>query len=261
MAVNEPTFIGHVASVTGGIVRVRLRLDTPSTIIMVEGESYRVGQVGAFYRIPLGYAHLFAICTQVGADAAPPNLDLHTELAQDSNAGEADHRVSGYRWMTIVLFGEALGKRFERGVGQYPTIGDEVHIVTTPDLSVIYGGGDSDGSLTIGTLAAATGIPARLNLGRLVTRHSAVLGSTGAGKSNLVAVLVNAIASGPEFPSSRIVIIDPHGEYPSALSKQARVFKLRPDKAKGEQHLWVPFWALPMSDLLQNNNGRCAASH
>jgi hypothetical protein len=38
--------------------------------------------------------------------------------------------------MTIVLFGEGLGNEFERGVGQYPTVGDEVHLVTNEDLKV-----------------------------------------------------------------------------------------------------------------------------
>lgn len=71
---------------------------------MIGGESYRVGQIGGFFRVPLGYANLYAVCTQIGADAAPlgsaeqsfgPALETDTQL-----------RLSGYRWMTIVLFGE-----------------------------------------------------------------------------------------------------------------------------------------------------------
>lgn len=254
MAMNEASFIGHVASVTGGVVRVRLRVDMPSTMIMIDGESYRVGQVGAFYRIPLGYSNLYAICTQVGADAAPPNLDIRPDIPEGGDE-ESYRQVSGYRWMTIVLFGEAIGGGFERGVGQYPTVEDEVHIVTTPDLAVVYSGGESDGTITIGSLAAATGIPAHLNLGRLVTRHSAIVGSTGSGKSNLVTVLVNAIASAKDYPASRTLIIDPHGEYASAFSGNGQVFKLRPDKGKGEKNLWVPYWALPIGDLLAITTG------
>ena len=41
--------------------------------------------------------------------------------------------------MTVVLFGEGMGGEFERGVGQYPTVGDEVHIVTSDHLKTIYG--------------------------------------------------------------------------------------------------------------------------
>ena len=63
----DPTYVGQVASVAGGIVRVRLRDDLLSTLIMIRGESYRVGQIGGFFRIPLGYAQLYAVCTQIGA--------------------------------------------------------------------------------------------------------------------------------------------------------------------------------------------------
>ncbi len=72
MAYDASTNVGQVASVTGGIVRVRLRDDMSSTLLLISGETYRVGQIGGFFRIPLGYANLYAVCTQVGADAAPP---------------------------------------------------------------------------------------------------------------------------------------------------------------------------------------------
>ena len=43
MSLNDSTFVGQVVSVTGSIVRVRLREDIPSTLVMINGESYRVG--------------------------------------------------------------------------------------------------------------------------------------------------------------------------------------------------------------------------
>ena len=70
MKQGTPTLIGHVDSVKGGIVTIRLRDDVP-TFMMVDGRSYRMGQVGAFLRIPLGYTQLYAVCTLVGAAAAP----------------------------------------------------------------------------------------------------------------------------------------------------------------------------------------------
>jgi hypothetical protein len=78
---------------------------------MVDGEAYRIGQVGAFLRIPLGYTHLYGVCTQVGADAAPPQADpLPVVLELDDNPS-----MVGYRWMMISLFGESVGGRFDRG--------------------------------------------------------------------------------------------------------------------------------------------------
>ena len=43
-----------------------------------------------------------------------------------------------------------MGGRFERGVGQYPTVGDEVHFATSGDLGVIYGRTSDAGGLTVG---------------------------------------------------------------------------------------------------------------
>jgi uncharacterized protein len=259
MPITDPTFIGQVASVTGAIVRVRLRADMPSTLVMIGGESYRVGQIGGFFRIPLGYANLYAVCTQIGADAAPPgNAEaiFGAALEKDSHI-----RLSGYRWMTVVLFGEGLGAEFERGVSQYPTVGDEVHLVTNDDLKIIYRwDSDKKGTISVGMIAASSGISADINVAGLVSRHSAIVGSTGAGKSNLVTVLLEAVSDG-SLPNSRVIAIDPHGEYSSALGDRAQVFSIRPNKQSGDKPLWVPFWALPFPELQQLTLGGLQPNH
>ena len=259
MAINDPTFIGQVASVSGGIVRVRLREDMPTTLVMIRGESYRVGQIGAFFRIPLGYTQLYAVCTQVGADAAPSNLEEAILMGKLETA--SSYRLAGFRWMTIALFGESIGTQFERGVGQYPTVGDECHIITNDDLQIIYGWSESKkGTVSVGSIAAASGISADLDVAGLLSRHCAVVGSTGAGKSNLVSVLLNAVA-GKEFPSARVIVIDPHGEYSGALGDKAHVFRLRPNEALGEKSLRVPFWALPLDELQLMTLGGLQPNH
>ncbi|RWL82017.1 MAG: ATP-binding protein [Mesorhizobium sp.] len=217
----------------------------PTTLVLVEGESYRVGQIGGFFRIPVGYTQLYAVCSQVGADAVPPSTA--GELAVLERDPAKDEGLAGYRWMTIVLFGESTGGRFERGVGQYPTVGDEVHFVTSGDLSIIYGRGPTAGGLTIGSVASTSGIPASLDLNRFVSRHCAIVGSTGAGKSNLVSVILEALASA-EYPSARVLVIDPHGEYAGVAPGRSTVFRVTP--GEGEQPLVVPYWALPFDELL-----------
>ena len=259
MPLADPTYIGQVASVTGAIVRVQLREDMPSTLVMIGGESYRVGQIGGFFRVPLGYANLYAVCTQIGADAAPPTSDqVMSEAALET---DSQARLSGFRWMTIVLFGEALGIEFERGVGQYPTVGDEVHLVTNDDLKIIYGWAKGKrGTISVGQIAATSGISADLNVAGLVSRHSAIVGSTGAGKSNLITVLMETVSDGT-LPNARAIVIDPHGEYGTALGAKARVFRIRPDEKAGEKHLQVPFWALPFSELRQLTLGGLQPNH
>ena len=80
-------------------MRVRL-MGLPTTLVLVEGESYRVGQLGAFLRVPLGYTSLYGVCTQVGADAAPPLIpeDAQPPVTLDPEPAHAD-----YRWLTPSL--------------------------------------------------------------------------------------------------------------------------------------------------------------
>ncbi len=236
---SKPTLLGHVGAVTGAAVSVRQSPSVASGIAIIGGKSYHIGQVGSFVRIPQGYHDLYGIVAEVGANAAP-------EAAREPND-------RGDRWMTIQLVGEIVGASFERGISQYPNVKDEVHLVTEEDLAVIYGTQDG-GQVMIGRLASAEGILVRIDLDKLVTRHSAVLGSTGAGKSTTVASLLRSIAlggsaeGGTGFPSARILLLDIHGEYGHALSSVSTVFRVNP--SADEQPLHIPFWALDPSDLL-----------
>ncbi|WP_156908924.1 ATP-binding protein [Bradyrhizobium murdochi] len=153
--------------------------------------------------------------------------------------------------MTVQLVGEIVETAFERGISQYPAINDEVHLVTEDDLAKIYGTGEM-GQVVIGRLAGAESIPVRIDLDKLVTRHSAVLGSTGSGKSTTIASLLRAIAHSPsgknDFPSTRILLLDIHGEYATALKKIAQVFRVSP--SDDERPLFIPYWATDTTELL-----------
>lgn len=235
---SAPTLLGHVGAVSGSTVSVRQFEGISSGIAIIGGRSYRVGQVGSFVRIPQGYHDLYGIIADVGATAAPQAL--------------AGAQAQSERWMTVQLVGEIIEATFERGISQYPAIKDEVHLVTEDDLAKIYGTA-GEGQVTIGRLAAAESIPVRIDLNRLVTRHSAVLGSTGSGKSTTVASLLRSISSGHNgeqtFPSARILLLDVHGEYGEALKTVARTFRVNP--TDGSEPLYVPYWAMDVGDLFQ----------
>lgn len=234
----DPTRIGTVQDVAGTTIAVSLVNETATGLSFFKGESYRIGQVGSFVRIPLGYTSLFGIVSQVGAGAAP--------------AADGEDRPWGNQWLRIQLVGERGREgRFERGVSQHPTINDPVHIVTEDDLREIYGPGDPTDFVAVGHLASAESIPALVNINKLVTRHSAVVGTTGAGKSTTVAGLLAALTSPARYPSARIVILDIHGEYAKALEDRATVFRVTPDTDKNERPLHIPFWALSFDELVK----------
>lgn len=234
---SDPTYLGVVSAISGPSITVRLAESLASGLAIIKGHTYRVGQVGSFVRIPQGYQDLYGVVCEVGATAAPITL-----LPEKIDAG---------RWMRVELAGESIGDRFERGLSQHPNVNDTVHIVTEVDLRRIYGYGGDD-QVLVGTLSSAENIEVRLSLDALVTRHSAILGSTGSGKSTTVASLLRSIVR-PHLgtggsPAARILLLDIHGEYTSALGDIARVFSATPEP--GEEPLFVPYWALEASELL-----------
>ena len=86
-----------------------------------------------------------------------------------------------------------------------------------------------------------------MNLNKFVSRHSAIVGSTGSGKSNAVNMILGAIAH-KDYSSSRILVIDPHGEYNTSLNNECKVFKINANADESE--LLFPYWALSSSELL-----------
>ena len=77
----DPSRLGTVEDVNGSSVSVKLSESTPGGLLFVNGEAYRVGQVGGFVRIPSGYVDLYGVISQVGAGAAPGHPSLHLSSA------------------------------------------------------------------------------------------------------------------------------------------------------------------------------------
>lgn len=236
---RTPTRIGTVESVTGASVTASLTPDVLTGLSYVEGEAYRVGQVGSFVRIPRGNTDLYGIVTQAGVASAPAS-----EIGAD-----------GRKWITVELVGEALpGGRLSRGVAGHPTMGDQVHLVIEEDLSIIYGA-RHHAQISVGHVSGSRSIPALIDVDKLVTRHSAVLGATGSGKSTTVAGLLLQLTEPARFPSARILLIDAHGEYASAFRGLAKVYRVNADPKREERPLHLPYWALSFEEFAKTALG------
>jgi hypothetical protein len=154
---SNPTYLGTVEDVSGATLRVKLDDATISGLSFIEGQSYRVGQVGGFVRIPLGFIDLFGVISQVGANAVPERLAVQNQF--------------GNRWMTVQLVGEGQPQTgFARGISQFPTVGDGVHLVTEHDLQLIYGRSKDPKFVAVGHLASVESIPALVDIDNLPIR-------------------------------------------------------------------------------------------
>ncbi|WP_212719526.1 ATP-binding protein [Blastococcus sp. CCUG 61487] len=236
MAEPDPTCIGRVRHVLGATVTVALDADLAGVAPIYRGSIQPVGQVGSLVRLPQGLIDLVATVTLVGI----------AELAGAVVPVETVQR--GERWLQVQLLGEIdrATNRFQRGVGSYPGLDDPVHFATPDQLRAIFPA-PGERHLRLGRLAAAEEVPVALDAARLVVRHAAVVGSTGAGKTSTVAALLQGFVSGG-WDAANIIVIDPHGEYARALAGHASV---RSVLTEGDDRLRVPYWALPASDIVR----------
>jgi hypothetical protein len=122
---------------------------------------------------------------------------------------------------------------FRRGVTRYPIPGCEVLPVTTEDMRAIFAAAD-DPHVEIGTVYPTDDIRGTLYIDPMLSKHFAVLGSTGTGKSTSVALILHRISQ--SSPEGHIVMIDPHGEYSAAFKSCGELFNV--------DNLQLPYWLM-----------------
>ncbi len=227
---HEISYIGKIVEVNSAIVEIEIDSEITSFTRIIDGRLYKIGQLGTFVKFPMGNLTLYGV---VSAVSNRPGSGTTNLLMPDL----------GRRYLQVQLIGERLGDLpFERGVGIFPTIQDEAHLVTEADLKYIYGE-DHAGLIEIGRHAASENLSVYLDLHHLVARHSAIFGSTGSGKSNTAATIIKQIMQ--KNPGARIVLIDLHGEYASAFENQARIFRIQDQ----QQPLSLPYWIMTFDEL------------
>ena len=226
---SEITYLGKIIRVDSSTVEVEVSNDIPSAAPIINGRLYKIGQIGTFVKIPIGNICIYGIVSSV---SNTPNKLEEYQLKYNF----------GSRFLTVQLVGEKIGEDdFEKGVGTYPTINDEVHLVIEKDLFDIYGKKDT-GSVEIGKHSSSENLSVYTDIHKLILRHCAILGSTGSGKSNTTVSILKAILN--DYEGSRVVLVDPHGEYASAFP-DAKVFKIN-DAANP---LFIPFWLMNFDEL------------
>ena len=103
------TYLGTVRKVTGAKVFVELSVVIPSANPIINGRVHRLGQIGSFVRIPVGYLNLYGIVAMVGVS--------------ESKQNDEDESVTfdfGNRWIEVQLVGEAYASEaFQRGASSY----------------------------------------------------------------------------------------------------------------------------------------------
>jgi DNA helicase HerA-like ATPase len=171
-------------------------------------------------------------------------IGLVTEIAEQPTSGTMAGNQTFRKVARLDLIGElranAAGAQvFERGVTEYPNIGDNACMLGESELRLVYGHADADRA-HIGNLQQNPNIHVHIDIDNLVSRHFAILGATGVGKSSGVAIILNKILE--TRPNLRIFLVDPHNEYGRCFGAKANVLNPR--------NLRLPFWLFNFEETI-----------
>ncbi len=241
----ENLAIGKIVEVDGS--RIIAELDPGMTELsrVYAGETYPIGQFGSIVRIHFGRRLIYAL---VGR--------LRMKAEYEAERGLAPHASPDERIVEADLFGEGEWTRdaagtatleFERGVATYPLPQQTVYLTPKAELRFIYG--HAKGAIIrLGEHVGSGGAPCYADMNELLGKHTAVLGSTGAGKSGAVAAIIHSVlerGKDEEYASwnPRIVILDPHNEYSAAFPAHSRL-------STDDGTLSLPYWLLNFQEIV-----------
>jgi DNA helicase HerA-like ATPase len=207
-----PGGLGRVSVVGGAQATVELS----DTAVLRESPT-----VGKFMGLSAASRTIIGLITEVGEQ---------TPFAGNPGAKSTPRKVA-----QLDLIGEIRSEsgamQFQRGITDYPNIGDMARLLDEGELRLIYGAAGPDHA-HVGDLQQNPNIGVHIDIDHLVSRHFAVLGATGVGKSSGVAIILKQILEAR--PNLRIFLVDPHNEYSPCFGDKAQVLTPR--------NLRLPFW-------------------
>ena len=210
-AAAEPEPVGRVSSISGARASIALSMGRSLT-------DKALTKIGKFLGIVAGKSVVIGVVTEIAE--TPPGqgvvarVDLVGELRRDKTM-------------------------FQRGVTEYPSIDDAAIMLGDRELRLVYGAASAD-TIHVGQLQQDDAIPVNIDVDDLLSKHFAILGTTGVGKSSGVAVVLQQILQ--KRPNLRIFLVDPHNEYGQCFGAKAQV--LTP------KNLRLPFWLFNFEEII-----------
>jgi len=211
-AVQESARVGEVLTV--GAAEATARLDSGR-------DPDALGAIGNLVKIAAPTASVLANIRGVRCSGGETVIDLDFvgEVRENSQAGGPP-----------VL---------ARGVTSYPAPGSAVMPLGEAEIAALLCRPD-EMTLRLGTIYPYS-VPAHVDIDDLLSKHFAVLGSTGTGKSSAVALAIHRLVE--RLPHGHILILDPHNEYAAAFSEIGVHFD--------PTTLSLPYWLMNLEEHIE----------
>lgn len=242
----ENLAIGTVIEVDGTHIVAELNPNLSELSRVYGGEVYPIGQYGSILKIHFGRRLIYGFVGRLRMKAEfDAERGIPSKSSPDERVLEADLFGEG-EWTNDASSNEWV-LRFDRGVATYPLPQQTVYLTPKAELRYIYRKTEGP-SIHLGTHVGSADTPCFADMNELLNKHTAVLGTTGAGKSAAVAVIIHGILERGKVSSyedwhPRIIILDPHDEYGSAFNVHTKL-------STDDGSLVLPYWMLDFQETV-----------
>lgn len=257
--------IGKIISVEFDKFRVKILDDCRQSTVSIDGQVYYFGNIGSYLKTYNSLGDTI-VCEVVAIFENDQSLNkpLPSQFSFENS-----------RVLLIKPIGTLTpNKQFTMGVGIFPSIYNDVEIVTANDLRDILTSGqvkeeEPTGvhhSIDIGYSKNLINYKVSLNINRLFNIHTAVLGNSGSGKSNTIARILQEVYKKDKYSAigAKTILFDSNGEYPIAfvdagLSEEVNTIFYKPfkdvrpykdDTGIDYKPFYLPYYLLSLEEWL-----------
>lgn len=238
----ENLAIGKIIEVDGSHIVAELEPRLSELSRVYAGETYPIGQFSSIVKIHFGRRLIYAFVGRLRMKAQyEAERGLASQTSGDERVVEADLFGEGEWVLDSTTTPPKWALKFERGVATYPLPQQTVYLTPKAELRYIFG--QSSGTVVrLGEHVGSGGTPCYAEVNELLGKHTAILGSTGTGKSGTVAAVIHSLlergaTAGYGTWHPRIIILDPHDEYSAAFPSHKKL-------STDDGTLSLPYWLL-----------------
>jgi len=218
----KPTEVGRILSVGSSMVMIAINKE------IIRNNQLNMAEIGTVLKILTSSSIVVAMVSslKIGApdsegmnDGCIARLDILGEIMTNPTTRQT---------------------RFFRGVRTFPVLNQAVFSMSSEDLALIFAE-RNESTIKVGRLQQDESIVAQVRTDDLLSKHFAIIGSTGSGKSCTVALVLRAILENHHY--AHVVLFDPHNEYSKSFGDMGEV--IRSDTMN------IPLWMFNFEETVE----------
>lgn len=237
--------VGKIISIEYDRFKVRLLNDAKVASISIKGKVYHFGNIGSYLKVT-NHANEMILCevTAIYEQGAITDHPLGQEFRLDSPRDLFMKPIGSYRT-----------DGFKLGIMTYPSVYADVYVVTEADLNDALKDAvqkSSNRGIYLGNSRNLQGYPIHLDIDKLFSIHTAILGNSGSGKSYTIARILQQV--GAMGAKHTTILFDVNGEYAQAFPDAKHI---RPNITKETEEdkvkyspFYLPYYLLSLDEWL-----------